>query len=273
MSPTLSSSPPTGLVPRFGALIRAVKRAMGEGFSLRQLRVDGDSPAVAPLFFLLERYLTATLRRFSALHARFLAGTLAAAPCKRLTARPSNEGATAEQPKTGRRASAIPPGPVLLQAFGVRMFSHLQALLEDPEMRAFLAAAPQAGRILRPLWRKLSPDPALPDMLRLPPRPPRPRKPRAPRPPRPAKPAPGSGPPRMRRVTLPDGTRSWEPTPCYPFGEKPPRLRRSRADQWPEPEPEPPRRLRPAPARKLPPRPNPERRLSDYNWIGRLLMR
>jgi len=46
----------------------------------------------------------------------------------------------------------------------------LQALLDDPEMRALLAASPQAGRILRPLWRKLSPRP-LPDVLRLPPRP------------------------------------------------------------------------------------------------------
>ncbi|MBN9564450.1 MAG: hypothetical protein J0H14_27555, partial [Alphaproteobacteria bacterium] len=236
---------------RFAGFIGAVKRAMGEGFSLRQLRVDGDSPAVTPLFFLLERYLTATLRRFTALHARFLAGTLAAAPCKRSAVAASDEGATAEQPKTVRRASAIPPGPVLLTEFGVRMFSHLQALLEDPEMRAFLAAAPQAGRILRPLWRKLSPDPALPEILRLPPRPPRPRKPRAPRPPRPAKPAPGSGPPRMRRVTLPDGTRSWEPTPCYPFGEKPPRARRPTIDPWmlePDPPPAPPRRppVRPA---------------------------
>jgi hypothetical protein len=50
----------------------------------------------------------------------------------------------------------------------------LQALLDDPEMRALLAASPQAGRILRPLWRKLSPRP-LPAVLRLPPRPKRPR--------------------------------------------------------------------------------------------------
>ena len=72
-------------------------------------------------------------------------------------------------------------------------------------------------------------------------------------------------------MTLSDGTRSWEPIPCYPLGEKPPRLRRSRADEWPEPEPPPPRRLRPA--REPLPLPNPERRLSDYNWIGKLFMR
>src|SRR6185312_8602238 len=139
----------------------------------------------------------------------------------------------------------IPPGAVLWTEFGVRLASHLQFLLEDPEMRGFLAAAPGAGRILRPLWRKLTPE-ALPEILRPPPRPPRPRKPRTPRPPRPAKPAAGSGPPGLRRVTLADGTRSWEPIPCYPLGEKPPRRRRSRADEWPEPEPPPPRRPRPA---------------------------
>ncbi|MBN9559297.1 MAG: hypothetical protein J0H14_01030, partial [Alphaproteobacteria bacterium] len=115
----------------------------------------------------------------------------------------------------------------------------------------------------------------LPDILRLPPRPPRPRKPRAPRPPRPARPPAGSGPPRMRRVTLPDGTRSWEPTPCYPLGEKPPRARRRAVDPWLlEPDPPPaPSRFRPPPARPAPRPPNPERRLSDYNWIGRLFMR
>ncbi|MBN9559503.1 MAG: hypothetical protein J0H14_02085, partial [Alphaproteobacteria bacterium] len=72
MSPTLSSSPPSGLVPRFAGFIGAVKRALGETFSLRQMRVDGNAPAVAPLFLRLFDYLTATQRRFTALHARFV---------------------------------------------------------------------------------------------------------------------------------------------------------------------------------------------------------
>ena len=46
----------------------------------------------------------------------------------------------------------------------------LRELVDDPQMRALLAAAPQAGRLLRPLWRKLTTDP-LPEPLRLPPRP------------------------------------------------------------------------------------------------------
>ncbi len=54
------------------------------------------------------------------------------------------------------------------------------ALLQDPDARALFEAAPQAGRIFRPLCRLLGVD--QPDWLRLPPRP---RKPRAPKPPRP----------------------------------------------------------------------------------------
>ncbi len=46
----------------------------------------------------------------------------------------------------------------------------LRELVEHPEMRALLAASPQAGRLLRPLWRKLTADP-LPEVLRLPPKP------------------------------------------------------------------------------------------------------
>ena len=248
MCPTASSSPPTGLMPRFGQLIGAVKWAMGEGMLLRQVTPGGNAAAVAPLLLLLEHFLTATLRRFSTLYARFAAGTLATAPRKRPTVKSSAERASAEQAKE-RRAPGIPPGPVLLTEFRVRFASHLQALLEEPEMRAFLAAVPRAGRILRPLWRKLTPE-ALPEILRLPPRPPGPRKPRAPRPPRPARLARASGPPGLRRVTLSDGTTAWEPIPCYPFGEPPPRQRRARASEpsWAL-EPAPPSRPAAPPAR------------------------
>ena len=63
---------------------------------------------------------------------------------------------------------------MLLTVFRAGFDGMLQALLDDPEMRALLAASPRAGRLLRPLWRKLSPHP-LPEVLRLPPRPPRPK--------------------------------------------------------------------------------------------------
>src|SRR6185312_5519574 len=175
----------------------------------------------------LGHYLTGVQRRLAALHARFVAGKLPAAP---RAARPVPDRVAVERPRAERRPSGIPPGPVLLTVFRMGLDEMLQALLDDPEMRALLAASPQAGRILRPLWRKLSPEP-LPEMLRLPPRRRKPRPPRAPRPPRPAKPVAASGPPGLRRVTLSDGTTAWEPIPCYPFGEPPPRQRRARTTE------------------------------------------
>ena len=56
----------------------------------------------------------------------------------------------------------------------------LEEFLEDPEMVAQVAAAPQLGRELRPLCRKLAVKP--PAWLRLPrrPRKPRPRRPKFP---------------------------------------------------------------------------------------------
>ena len=63
--------------------------------------------------------------------------------------------------------------------------AHLHHLLQQPDTREFVEAAPQAARHLRPLCRALGVD--QPDWLKLPPRPRRPRtpKPRAPRPERP----------------------------------------------------------------------------------------
>jgi hypothetical protein len=66
---------------------------------------------------------------------------------------------------------------VLLHYRLAHFLAPLRELVDDPEMRALLAASPQAGRLLRPLWRKLTPDP-LPEVLRLPPKPPRPARPR-----------------------------------------------------------------------------------------------
>jgi hypothetical protein len=88
----------------------------------------------------------------------------------------------------------------------------LQALLDDPEMRALLAASPGAGRLLRPLWRKLSPRP-LPEVLRLPPRPRRPKPPVVAR----AKVARVARTARAARPAPPPATAGlWEPTPCLP---------------------------------------------------------
>jgi len=116
--------------------------------------------------------------RFQRLFDRWRTNTLPARPLPRAT-RPAP--ATAPQhPRLPRQIgwlnqripeSAPPSG-------------QLEAALHDPDMRAFVEAAPQAGRLLRPLCRALGV--ALPEWLRLPPRP---RPPRAPRPPRPRRPS------------------------------------------------------------------------------------
>jgi hypothetical protein len=75
--------------------------------------------------------------------------------------------------------------------------SQLRHLLADPEMAALIEAAPQMGRLLRPLCRSLGVR--LPPGLLPPPRAPKPRKPRSPQPPRPA-PADGAAAWRSRAV-------------------------------------------------------------------------
>jgi hypothetical protein len=198
--PAAAPSPPTNLIPRFALFIAAVKRTMGEGLLRRP-------DTLGPLSILLGNYLSATLRRLAALHARCAAGKLPAAPRAR---RPAAERAATDHPRPERRPPAIPRGPVLLTVFQASFDEQLRTLLDDPEMRAMLAASPQAGRLLRPLWRKLSPGP-LPPALRLPPRPRRPRVKLA------------AGPPGLRPVVSPNGFIQWEPTPCFPALGKPPR--------------------------------------------------
>ena len=197
---------PTSLMPRFVLFINHIKLTIGGIVLWRH--------EVAPLILPLGHYLTGVQRRLAALHARFVAGKLPAAP---RAPRPVSDRVAVERARVERRPSGIPPGPVLLTVFRMGLDEMLQALLDDPEMRALLAASPQAGRILRPLWRKLSPRP-LPAVLRLPPRVRKPRPPRA-KPPvvvrvKPARVAwtpRAAGPPPLRLV---DG--QWEPTPCLP---------------------------------------------------------
>ncbi len=149
--------PPTGMIPRFARLIEAMKRAVADGADRRRLL--GPLGKLGPLAGLLWQYLGHTRRRLAALHARYAAGRLPAAPRRPATPRPA-----ADRPGSARRPPGIPRGPVFLQ-YGLGCFVlELRELVEDPEMRALLAASPQAGRLLRPLWRKLTTDP-LPEVL------------------------------------------------------------------------------------------------------------
>ncbi len=117
--------------------------------------------------------------RLDRLVAHFRAGTLP-------TKRPSRARHPRPQP-TSRRDQPplrLPRG----HAWLVRLIQRtaqfggpIEALINSPEGAALLAAAPQAGRIFRPLCRMLGIDP--PTSIRLPPRP-RPKRPRPPKPPR-----------------------------------------------------------------------------------------
>ncbi len=151
---------PAAPADRFARLIEVLCRA---------LAARGGRGLAGPLIILLWSRLRRTAVRFASLAARVRAGRL-----------PANAAAT-------RSGKSGPPPPNLPKSRGwlVRLMpeaaasaSQLQHLLADPEMAALLAAAPQAGRLLRPLCRMLGVG--LPPALRLPPRPKQPAPPAAP---------------------------------------------------------------------------------------------
>jgi hypothetical protein len=139
--------------------------------------------AVAPLVMLLWTRLARLTARFDALVARLTAGH-PAAPARQRT-RPASTAPARKAPAAGLR---LPRG----QAWLIRLLpgeaacfgGQLQALLADPQMAALLAAAPEAGRILRPLCRLLAIAPegllALPSATGKPTAKPRPAKPTPP---------------------------------------------------------------------------------------------
>jgi len=119
-------------------------------------------------------------RRFTLLYRRWQSGTLPTPRPRRARTRPASPPESAATPPR-------PPALRLPRAFGwvnrripeaAPPTGMLDALLREHEgeWRAFLAAAPQAGRLLRPLCLALGIR--QPAWLRLPPRPRRPRPPR-----------------------------------------------------------------------------------------------
>ena len=109
--------------------------------------------------------------RFAALYASWKAGTLrpararAAKPKSRPSAPPSAPWALASLPRRRGWLQDFLSAPARMDinrlAAGIT-----SAVLCDAEMQEFLAAAPQAGRLLRPLLHMLTPG-KLPDALRL----------------------------------------------------------------------------------------------------------
>jgi|GEM_PF-2471226 len=155
-----------------------------------------------PVWALLCDRLARLATRFQVLFDRWQSNTL---PRPRRQTPGRTPAATAKRPPTRlprahawvnhRIPEAAPPS------------GRLEALLHDPDTRAFVQAAPQAGRLLRPLCQALGlPQP---DWLRLP------RRPRRP-PPAPSPPAPGALPPAPDRPLQPyvrAAARAWrDPT-------------------------------------------------------------
>ena len=118
-----------------------------------------------PLLLLIFARLRRLADRFASLAARVEAQMIQAGPLP--PPRPSRPAAGATQ-RTSRKTRLPQSFAWLIRLVpGTAAYSgQVQALVANPQTAALLAAAPQAGRILRPLCRMLAIP--LPDYLRLP---------------------------------------------------------------------------------------------------------
>jgi len=159
---------PTTLAGRLGAIIATIGVKIGHHL--------GANRHLEPILALAYHYLNRAAPRLERLIARWRAGKLTPRQARR--APPKAEG----QPLAPKPRPDKPRLPsrngwlVRLVQPTAQLIGQLQALVDSPEMKELLAAAPQAGRILRPLFRMLATPP--PEILRLPPRLRAPRKPK-----------------------------------------------------------------------------------------------
>jgi hypothetical protein len=144
---------------RFARIMEGLCRAVAAG--------GGNGGLTGVLVILLWGRLRRMAARFASVAARLRAGTLCAAAPRPRAAAPR---ARPRRPGTLRLSRGFAS---LLRQVPQASFagSQLQHLLADPEMAVLLNAAPQLGRILRPLCRMLGVRPA-PGAI--PPPPPRP---------------------------------------------------------------------------------------------------
>ena len=139
--------------------------------------------SLSPLLMLVWFRLRNTVARIDRLAARWQQGRLRS-PRKRV--RGERKPPPAVHPADALRARRAPQGRgwlIRLHQPMVQLAPRIELMLADPDIIALCAAAPQAGRLLRPLCRMFAiPEPAYIA------RPPRPRPPRKPRPRKPAPP-------------------------------------------------------------------------------------
>jgi hypothetical protein len=158
-----------------------------------RLRADADLPRQTPLAPISYARMAHALHRIpwlldriDRLAQRWHAGTLPP-PRPSRAPRPAPPAATptpARQRDSSAHARQRDPSAhgwlARIHHPARQIAGQVEHLLAQPDTRAFVAAAPQAGRLLRPLCRMLGATP--PDWLKLPPRPKRPAKPRPARP-------------------------------------------------------------------------------------------
>jgi hypothetical protein len=156
---------PTDPAERFASIVTGMRKAAADCHVARG--VSG------PLILLIWNYLGRILNQFAAIAAKVRAGTLPA-PRKPRTRAPL-AAAEPPLPRKPGKPSLLPRGHLwMIKLFGWHVGNHaclLETLLKDPDMAALIAAAPQLGRLLRPLCRALGRDPGA---AALPPRPPSP---------------------------------------------------------------------------------------------------
>ncbi len=166
---TPGPSTPPDPMGRFGEFVERLRWTIVDWLDRK-----GNRDGWGPLGILVWNYLSRTHHRLVALHARFVAGKSVAA-----RQRPASRPAAEREALTLReRPPGIPTGAVFARFGAGYLHAWLLEVVEHPDMRALLAASPQAGRLLRPLWRRRVTYP-LPEVLRLPPAPRRSRQPLA----------------------------------------------------------------------------------------------
>ena len=143
--------------------------------------VSGRYRLLSPMLVLVWMRLRRTLKRLDNLAIRWQSGRLRPARIRVRTERKP----TVIHPAEADRLRRTPQGHAWLlglhQPFA-QFIPRIELLLADPDIIALCAAAPQAGRLLRPLCRMFAITPP-PHIARPPaPRKPRPKKPKAQKP-------------------------------------------------------------------------------------------
>jgi hypothetical protein len=182
------------VIARAAPVVSAPARPIWAGPEVRWIMAPhGDLPLLpGPVWTLLWFRLERLGNRLTRLYERWQQGTLPT-PRPKTTNRPKSVRKPPPQiPEFPHPGTALVDSPTRLprgRGWIIRRIPEagpsagaLHDLLQQPDTRDFIEAAPQAARLLRPLCHGLGID--QPAWLKLPPRPRKPRKPRPPREPR-----------------------------------------------------------------------------------------